>query len=230
MAGIKSKWQSILVFMLATTLPFENLWSQNNLQVDIFSQSSFEVWRLQNQYRQSDLGTFTKYLENEKVGEVLPLYQILRTASMAGECHQSAFEIPPQKFWPNIVVTLKFIKTHIVPNIGEVEVVSGYRNPLLNQCAHGARNSAHARFFALDLVPKSQISRKELIASICEIHQKFGPEYNIGLGFYNRTRFHIDSRSYRRWGADGRGKTSPCNDYYPMPPKPKYKPSPYTNL
>ena len=34
--------------------------------------------------------------------------------------------------------------------IGDVEAMSGYRNPELNACAGGAKESAHRRFFALD--------------------------------------------------------------------------------
>jgi hypothetical protein len=32
----------------------------------------------------------------------------------------------------------------------------------------------------------------------------------IGLGFYAGNRFHVDSKGFRRWGADGKGATSPC--------------------
>ena len=33
----------------------------------------------------------------------------------------------------------------------------------------------------------------------------------VGLGFYAFTRFHIDTRSFRRWGNAGpRGGESPC--------------------
>ena len=30
------------------------------------------------------------------------------------------------------------------------------------------------------------------------------------LGFYDGLRFHVDSKSFRRWGSDNHGKTSPC--------------------
>ena len=31
-----------------------------------------------------------------------------------------------------------------------------------------------------------------------------------GLGFYTGRRFHVDSSSFRKWGANGKGATSPC--------------------
>lgn len=177
---------------------------------DIFSYAAFNVWRTQNPMRDVGLANFERFLRNEKILGTIPTYQILRTASMAGECNQSAFALPPQKYWGNIAGTLKFIKTHIIPNIGRVDAVSGYRNPVLNQCAQGARGSAHASYFALDLIPQSKITRKELTKIVCKIHNEHGAAFKVGLGFYSRTRFHIDSRSYRRWGPDGRSNTSPC--------------------
>jgi|GEM_PF-1682865 hypothetical protein len=203
----------VMAFTIAALTPLEALWSQNGIAGDMFSLPSYQNWGNLSARNRSDVANFERFLARNGVANVLPTYQILRTASMAGVCNESAFYVPPQKFWPNIVTTLKFIRSHIIPNIGPVEAVSGYRNPVLNVCARGARGSAHARYFALDLVPVSAISRKELIASICKVHRDFGPEYGIGLGFYNGTRFHVDSRSFRRWGADGRGKTSPCAKY-----------------
>ena len=37
-----------------------------------------------------------------------------------------------------------------------------------------------------------------------------GRAYRTGLGFYTGMPFHVDSNGFRRWGADGRGATSPC--------------------
>ena len=182
---------------------------------DIFSFAAYNSWRTQTPLRDFGIAYFERFLRREKVYGIIPTYQILRTASMAGQCNQSAFSLPPQKYWPNIAGTLQFAKNYIIPKIGEVEAASGYRNPVLNRCAGGAPGSAHAKYFALDLVPKSNITRKELIAAICKIHDEFGAQNRIGLGFYNKTRFHIDSRSFRRWGPNGRGKTSPCGPIIP---------------
>lgn len=177
---------------------------------DIFSFAAYNSWRNQTPLRDFGIAHFEQFLRREKVYGVIPTYQILRTASMAGDCNQSAFALPPQKYWPNIAGTLRFAKIYIIPKIGAVEAASGYRNPTLNRCAGGAPGSAHAKYFALDLIPKSNITRKELIKAVCKIHDEFGAQHKIGLGFYSKTRFHIDSRSFRRWGPNGRAKTSPC--------------------
>lgn len=197
-----------ITFLFATLIS-ANSFSLHTVDV-IFSNEAYEIWLHQSPNRIEAKNKFERFLLRNQVFGVLPTYQILRSASMAKECNESAFEIPPNKYWSNIVTTLKFIKTHIEPEIGELEAVSGYRNPVLNVCAGGAKNSAHAKYFALDLVPKTDIKREELIGRVCHVHSKFGPKYGIGLGFYSFTRFHIDSKSFRRWGKDGRSVTSPC--------------------
>ena len=53
-------------------------------------------------------------------------------------------------------------------------------------------------------------SRSALIRDVCRIHNSAGREFGIGLGFYSGMRFHLDSKGYRRWGANGSGATSPC--------------------
>jgi hypothetical protein len=66
-------------------------------------------------------------------------------------------------------------------------------------------------FFALDLKPVAEeVSRTAMIRSVCSAHRQRGSAYNAGLGFYSGLRFHVDSSGYRKWGADGRGATSPC--------------------
>lgn len=179
----------------------------------IFSEESFENWKYSNPDNIVAVERFERYLARNNVFGVLPTYQILRTASMAKDCNQGAFEVPPNKFWPNIVTTLEFTSKFVVPEIGRVEAVSGYRNPELNTCAGGAKRSAHTQYFALDMIPTTHIRREDLIQAVCRIHNKYGEKYGIGLGFYNYTRFHIDSRSFRRWGANGASKTSPCADF-----------------
>ncbi len=179
----------------------------------IFSEESYENWKFSNPDNLIAVERFERYLARNNVFGVLPTYQILRTASMAKDCNQGAFEVPPNKFWPNIVTTLEFTGKFIVPEIGRVEAVSGYRNPELNTCAGGAKRSAHTQYFALDMVPTSRLRREDLVQIVCRIHNKYGEKYGIGLGFYNFTRFHIDSRSFRRWGANGASKTSPCADF-----------------
>ena len=54
--------------------------------------------------------SFEDYLKTNNDYNEIPTYQLLRTASMAQECNQSAFEVPPELYWQNIIKTLTFIK------------------------------------------------------------------------------------------------------------------------
>ena len=209
----------VTTLLFATLIADTKVTSQVSMKQpneDLFSNASFENWIKSNKTNAANFIRFEAFLKNNNVYGVVPTYQILRTASDAGICNQSAFEVPPDKFWNNIVTTLKFLKDYIQPELGQLEALSGYRNPVLNACAGGAKKSAHTQYFALDLKPVKPMARKELFFKVCRMHEKFGEQYNIGLGFYSGTRFHIDSKSFRRWGFNGRGKTSPCT-YYDLP-------------
>ncbi|MFN3945219.1 MAG: D-Ala-D-Ala carboxypeptidase family metallohydrolase [Allosphingosinicella sp.] len=154
--------------------------------------------------------SFEAWQEAAGVAGILPTYQITRTASMWAECGGPPFEVAPPALWPNVARTLRFVRDHVVPVIGPVEAVSGYRNPPLNACARGAATSAHVDYAALDLVPVAALERDAMIRAICAIHAFRGREAGIGLGFYAFRRFHVDSRSFRRWGPDGRAESTPC--------------------
>ena len=52
-----------------------------------------------------------------------------------------------------------------------------------------------------------------MIRSVCEAHARDGQTYDVGLGFYTGRRFHVDSSGFRKWGANGKGATSPCVNY-----------------
>ena len=102
----------------------------------------------------------------------------------------------------------------MIPSVGEVETLSAYRNGELNACSNGAPKSAHREFFALDLTPVNKaLDRSAMISSVCKAHARDGQAYNVGLGFYTGRRFHVDSSGFRKWGANGKGATSPCVTY-----------------
>ena len=155
--------------------------------------------------------SFEAWQQAAGVAGVLPTWQVIRTASMWRECGGAPFEVPPASFWPDMVKTLRFIRDEVRPAVGPVEAVSGYRNPALNACARGSRRSAHLDFFALDLVPLQPLSRRQLFERLCPMHSANGAAADVGLGFYSFTRFHIDTRGFRRWGSAGpNGNESPC--------------------
>ncbi|HEX8641167.1 MAG TPA: hypothetical protein VF704_08420 [Allosphingosinicella sp.] len=162
--------------------------------------------------RRAQVMSFESWQEVTGVRGVLPTYQVIRTASMWRQCNGEPFEVPPFQLWPGMVDTLRFIRDRVKPAVGDVEAVSGYRNPGLNVCARGSDRSAHLDFFALDLIPRQPFSRRQLFDRLCPMHTRFGPAAGAGLGFYAFTRFHIDTRSFRRWGVAGpMANESPCD-------------------
>ena len=175
------------------------------------SEADYRAWFAASPGNRGQILSFEAWQQAAGVDHVLPTWQLVRTASMWRECNAQPFEVPPFRLWPGMVKTLRFIRDHVVPAVGPVEAVSGYRNPALNQCARGSERSAHLDFFALDLVPLRPTTRRQLFDRICPMHSRDGPAAGAGLGFYTFTRFHIDTRSFRRWGSAGpAGNESPC--------------------
>lgn len=161
----------------------------------------YQSWILARPERAAQVAGFDSYLQSRGVSGVIPTWQLLRTASMWKKCAADPFEVPPADHWPNLVETLGYVRSHVIPVVGQVEAVSVYRNPELNRCAGGAAESAHRHFFALDLVPLRPTKRDALMRGLCAIHAWQGTGYDVGLGFYKGLRFHVDSKSYRKWGA-----------------------------
>ena len=174
------------------------------------NRADYLAWLAREPAARAQVLGFKTFLAPKKVDDVVPTWQLLRTASMWRDCSGPRFEVAPVSEWQNVAETLGYVKSHVQPVIGPVQVMSGYRNEGLNQCSGGARASAHRHFYALDLMPAQPVARTELVRSLCAIHQFRGAEYDVGLGFYSGTRFHVDSKGFRRWGPDGRGATSPC--------------------
>ncbi len=173
--------------------------------------NSFDAWLDKVPSRRADVRDFEVFLAEHGVAGVLPTRELLRNDTSWSECHlDGPYSLAERAYWPHIINTLRYIRDEIIPAIGPVQVESGYRDSALNDCSGGAAHSAHAQFYALDLVPVRGISRSALIARVCAVHARTGEAYHIGLGFYDATRFHIDSRSFRRWGPDYRAATSPC--------------------
>ena len=174
----------------------------------------FETWARRSAANIRELGAFRNYLAAQGLESVVPMWQLIRTSSSWRECGAQPFEVPPPDKWSRIVKTLKFVRDDVIPSVGEVETLSAYRNGELNACSNGAPKSAHREFFALDLTPVNKaLDRTAMISSVCKAHARDGQEYNVGLGFYTGRRFHVDSSGFRKWGANGKGATSPCVNY-----------------
>ena len=175
------------------------------------SAQEFRSWISAPGANRDNVTAFGTFLAQQGVGSIVPLWELTRTSSSWAECGAEPFEAPPRDKWDHIVTTLKFVRDEVVPAVGQVEVVSGYRNAKLNACSDGAPKSAHREFFALDLTPvNAAVDRDAMIRSVCAAHARDGRAYNAGLGFYTGRRFHVDSNGFRKWGANGKGATSPC--------------------
>jgi hypothetical protein len=176
--------------------------------------AEFEAWLARRPENRAAVAEFSAYLTRAGVGDVLPAWQLVRTSSSWRQCGADGFEVAPRDKWDNIVRTLRFVKEEVIPAVGPVRALSGYRNQRLNACSNGAPASAHRHFHALDLMPVSAaVSRGEMIRSVCQAHARSGRAHDAGLGFYNGMRFHVDTSGFRRWGANGSGATSPCVSY-----------------
>jgi hypothetical protein len=162
----------------------------------------YRSWYLAAPWRPAQVRAFNDYLTSAQVGGILPTWQLLRTATSWQPCGGQPFEVPPTNEWPHMVQTLRYVRDYVIPAIGPVEAVSVYRNPVLNQCAGGAPESAHKLDSAIDMVPLRPIDRITLMRTLCAIHTEHGAPYSAGLGFYAFLRFHVDSTKYRRWNMD----------------------------
>ena len=174
----------------------------------------FEAWARRTPTDVKALGAFRGYLAAQGLNTVVPIWQLVRTSSSWSECGAQPFEVPPPDKWGRIVKTLKFVRDEVIPSVGKVETLSAYRNGELNACSNGAPKSAHREFFALDVTPVNRnLERSTMIRSVCQAHARDGQNYDVGLGFYTGRRFHVDSSGFRKWGPDGKGATSPCENY-----------------
>ena len=185
----------------------------------------YRRWVMMHPIRAVQVASFHNYLSHAGVGFVAPTWQLLRTASQWERCGAQPFEVPPLHEWPNIVQTLRYVRDYVVPAIGPVEPVSAYRNPMLNHCAGGARESVHQHMSAIDMVPLYPTSRDAMMRRLCAIHAVEGPRYAVGLGFYTKMRFHVDSWKFRTWGNNERG-TIACAASYAIAHAPPRTPAP----
>lgn len=174
-------------------------------------EENFARWLSLSPERAAAFSRFEALLTREGVADVVSVRELWLTDQLAPRCVEEPFTMPPEHLWPNIIPTLRFIRDHVEPAIGELLVASAYRDATFNACVRGASQSAHLAFYALDLVPRNPfVGRGQLIGALCSVHAREGPGAGIGLGVYRARRFHIDARSYRGWGDDHRSGSFPC--------------------
>ncbi|CRN06819.1 peptidase M15 [Pseudomonas fulva] len=151
---------------------------------------------------------FRDMLVQARLYGVVPIHQLLRSASDWKVCRASPFAVPPKQHWPAVRATLSLLRT-----LGEqgalpdFEVVSAYRDPGLNRCAGGAIGSAHTQAFAVDVLLAPWADPNPL----CRFWQQHGQAWGMGLGRYPSGRIHLDTAGYRTWGGDGSAASSFCS-------------------
>jgi hypothetical protein len=163
----------------------------------------FKVWR---EKHSADVEAFEEFLVREKVAEVVPTYQLLRSASMWKECHAEPFQLPPAQEWARVrdlLVLLRELRQRQVLPV--FEVVSAYRDPRLNRCAGGAPASSHIHF-AVDIAPLEPA----VGARLCQFWREQGKPWDMGVSRYPTGRIHIDRNGYRTWGASHKRGSSYC--------------------
>jgi hypothetical protein len=149
-----------------------------------------------NQRRYQDL---VDYLEQEGVGDVVAARHLLRQGTDWESVDLPPFAIPPDTLWPKVVNTLEVLRDDVIPAVGPIEVVSGFRTRAYNEVAGGATRSKHLEFSAVDVIPLEEIDRDELVSRLKAIWNDQGPAKEIGLGLYDGVRFHIDTGGFRTW-------------------------------
>lgn len=165
----------------------------------------FDRW---HQAHAAEVKAFRAFLDAQRVGDVVPLAQLLRSGRNWRRCRAEEFVVPPRAAWPNIVPTLRLLRE--LKNAGlltHVEVASVYRDPDFNRCEGGSSASRHLVNAALDLDIDGDAAR---IDRLCEAWRKRGPALAWGFGFYRADRIHLDTSGFRTWGTDHPAATSLC--------------------
>jgi hypothetical protein len=141
---------------------------------------------------------FEQALQQEGLAAVLPLHQLLRSASDWKRCEAPPFLLPPEPLWPAVWSTLRLLaELQRRGLLVAVEVHSGHRDATLNACAGGAAGSAHLRSFALDLTPRDG---GDPTPALCRFWRDEGSEWRMGFSRYSSGRLHIDTLRWRTWG------------------------------
>jgi uncharacterized protein YcbK (DUF882 family) len=159
----------------------------------------YEKWK---EDKSKQVAAFEAFLEKEQLSNLIPLHMLLRDASDWRDCKSQGFDTPPPKHWESVKSTLLLVAE--LKNRGilkNFEVNSGYRNPKINECAGGAKYSAHMTHFALDITTTGQ---KQLADNLCQFWKSEGRLWRMGLSRYSSGRIHVDTKRYRTWGNSGK--------------------------
>ncbi len=137
---------------------------------------------------QKEILAFEKFLRKHQAYDIVPIEQLFRQGTDWRQTESQPFAIPPRELWPNILPTLRVIQEVVIPSIGPVAVVSGFRQPDYNAKAGGAKSSRHLIFSAVDMIPNHEFDREMLKTKLLFLWQKHGSNQRIGLGSIFRNK------------------------------------------
>ena len=180
--------------------------------------NSYRNW-LMNGSNQSRARDYERFLEQNNVGNIIPSFELFKTARDWDKCGKSEYMIPSEEIWRNQLPTLKVFKYLVAAKVlTDFEVTSVYRDLPLNQCAGGANSSRHLFNSAIDFRIGSENPQPEDYAYIentkyrlCQFWTQHGQSLNMGLGLYASGQIHIDTQGYRTWGPDLSRNSSMCS-------------------
>lgn len=180
-----------------------------------------ERWLNAEPQRRASLAELDAYLTAQGVGGVVPTRDLLLAdGPNSRRCRSERYAMPPRSLWPAIIPALRLVRDQAIPAVGRVQVVSVFRTPELNRCGHGAPQSRHLRFAALDLVPLDTANSRDAFTRLCQSWRRAGPRSGWGLGAYfdaarpqanSVARFHVDGTGWRTWGFSKRAASSGCH-------------------
>lgn len=180
--------------------------------------NSYKNW-LMNSDNTTRALAYERYLEKNNVANIIPNFELFKTARDWQKCGKSEYMVPNSEIWANQLPTLKVFKYLVAAQVlTDFEVTSVYRDLPLNQCAGGANSSRHLYNSAIDFRIGPEFPRAEDYARIqnskfklCQFWINHGQSLNMGLGLYASGQIHIDTQGYRTWGPDLTRNSSLCN-------------------
>lgn len=179
---------------------------------------SYRVWLNQGE-NATRVKEYQRFLEKYGVADIIPNFELLRTARDWQRCGRSEYAVPNRELWHNSISTLKVLKSLVQAKVlTDFTVTSVYRDLPLNECAGGASSSRHLFNSAIDFrigpdYPQAddEVFIQQTKYKLCQYWSRYGQDLNLGIGLYSSGQIHIDTQGFRTWGADLTRGSSLCS-------------------
>ncbi|WP_324646003.1 D-Ala-D-Ala carboxypeptidase family metallohydrolase [Acinetobacter sp. MD2] len=183
--------------------------------------ASYLQWLSEDDHRQR-VYEYEQFLTKNNVGNLVPSFELLRTARDWQKCGAVEYAVPNRELWNNQIATLRVFKYLIATKVlTDFEVTSVYRDLPTNRCAGGANSSRHLFNSAIDFRIGPQYPQGSDFAfiddtkyKICQFWYQYGQSLNMGVGLYASGQIHIDTQGYRTWGPNLSRSSSMCSGGY----------------